>query len=163
MSLQTSHNIVSLLDDDDDSLLLQESGLARTSSNTTAATNRKRTADTMMTTTTTPMPTSNRTTTTATTARKKTPAKKAKQQKAFCIIWVCAHGKGGRSSRSSKWKQKNLKIVGVYGSKALAESAKQELMSRHQCCGHGDIVVGPTWEDEIDLIIREAPLFMDEE
>ncbi len=50
--------------------------------------------------------------------------------------------------------------MGVYPSKAAAEEAKRVLMSRHECYGHGDIVVGGTWEDEIDLVIREAPLFL---
>ena len=27
-------------------------------------------------------------------------------------------------------------------------------MSEHDCYGHGDICVGGTWEDEIDLVIK---------
>lgn len=75
--------------------------------------------------------------------------------KAFCLIWVCTHGKG-RNRRS--WRNKDLKIMGVYPSKADAENAKRRVMSQYDCCGHGDILVGGTWEDEIDLVIREAPL-----
>jgi hypothetical protein len=36
-------------------------------------------------------------------------------------------------------------------------------MEQHECCGHGDIMVGWDEDDEIDLVIREAPTFMDEE
>lgn len=50
--------------------------------------------------------------------------------------------------------------MGVYPSKEAAEEAKRQLMSRYMCCGHGDIIVGHTWEDEIDLVIREAPLHL---
>jgi hypothetical protein len=52
--------------------------------------------------------------------------------------------------------------MGVYPSKAAAEEAKKQIMSRHECYGHGDICVGGTWEDEIDLVIREAPLHLEE-
>ncbi len=45
-------------------------------------------------------------------------------------------------------------MIGVYASKAAAEAKKEDIMSRHTCCGHGDIVVGGTWEDEIDLVVR---------
>jgi len=31
-------------------------------------------------------------------------------------------------------------------------------MSEHECCGHGDILVGGCWDDEIDLVIREASM-----
>jgi hypothetical protein len=48
--------------------------------------------------------------------------------------------------------------MGVYPTKADAENAKRHIMSQYECCGHGDILVGGTWEDEIDLVIREAPL-----
>lgn len=36
-------------------------------------------------------------------------------------------------------------------------------MSQHECCGHGDILVGGTWEDEIVPVIRDTPLYLDEE
>ena len=85
-----------------------------------------------------------------------TPRKKAKPTKSFALIWVCTHGKG----RSRNWRKKDLKLVGVYASKANAEEAKRKVMSEHECYGHGDICVGGTWEDEIDLVIREAPLFL---
>lgn len=45
-------------------------------------------------------------------------------------------------------------MIGVYESKQAAENKKQELMSQYECCGHGDILVGWTWEDEIDLVVR---------
>lgn len=52
-----------------------------------------------------------------------------------------------------------MKIMGIYPSKQAAEDAKRNVMDQNECCGHGDIVVGGTWEDEIDLVIREAPMF----
>jgi hypothetical protein len=87
--------------------------------------------------------------------------KKAKKTspKMYALIWICTHGKGQQRA----WRQKDLKIVGVYASKALAEAAKEHVMSQHECCGHGDILVGGSWDDEIDLVIREAPLFLEEE
>lgn len=72
----------------------------------------------------------------------------------FCLIWICTHGKGGTRRT---WRQKDLKIMGVYSTKADAEDAKRQLMQQHECYGHGDICVGGTWEDEIDLVVREGP------
>lgn len=82
--------------------------------------------------------------------------KKAKTvpSKAFCLLWVCTHGKGRRRS----WRKQDLKVVGIYATKAEAENAKRNIMGQYDCCGHGDILVGSTWEDEIDLVIREAPM-----
>jgi hypothetical protein len=86
------------------------------------------------------------------------PKKKQKTaSKAFSLLWICTHGKG----RSKTWRKKDLQVVGVYPSKAAAEEAKKQVMSRHLCCGHGDICVGDTWEDEIDLVLREAPLHLE--
>mmetsp|Transcript_2354 Transcript_2354/g.5393 ORF Transcript_2354/g.5393 Transcript_2354/m.5393 type:complete len:143 (-) Transcript_2354:225-653(-) len=89
------------------------------------------------------------------TAVSPTPRKKAKPSKSFVLIWVCTHGTGGQG-----WHEGNPELVGVYASKAAAEEAKRKVMSEHECAGHGDICVGCTWEDEIDLLIREAPLFV---
>ena len=58
--------------------------------------------------------------------------------------------------QSKSWSQKALKIVGVYGSKAEAEQKKDEVMSKYEQCGYGDIMVGGTCWDEIDLVIRPA-------
>lgn len=84
--------------------------------------------------------------------------KKKSSSKAYCLIWVCTHGKGRRSS----WRKKDLNIVGIYSDKKAAEEARSEVMSRYDQCGHGDILVGDTWDDEVDLVIREAPLKLDE-
>jgi hypothetical protein len=73
-----------------------------------------------------------------------------KNETAHVLLWICSHGKG----QGRQWKAKSLKVIGVYANKAAAERKKQEIMSRYDCCGHGDIVVGDTWEDEIDLVIR---------
>ncbi len=88
------------------------------------------------------------TTTTKTTTKK--PAKVALKDKPHVLIWVCHHGPG----QNGKWTQKNLKIVGVYPNKSRAEQRKMEICNQHQQCGYGDIMVGGSWDDEIDLIIR---------
>ncbi len=94
------------------------------------------------------------TTTTETIASTPQPKKKTKPTKAYCLIWVCTHGKGRRSN----WRKKDLKIVDMYPSKSHAEEAKKEIMGEYECCGHGDILVGGCWDDEIDLVIRETPM-----
>jgi hypothetical protein len=93
----------------------------------------------------------------ASSSTRQPPKKKAKVKpsKAYSLIWVCTHGKG---QRRSSWRKKDLKIMGVYPSKSAAEEGKRNVMNQYECCGHGDICVGDTWEDEIDLIIRESPL-----
>ena len=133
MSLQNNTNLVNLLEDDDDESIPGP------------VFQRKRPAVTVPTAASAP-------------AKKPAPPKKPKQTKAFTLIWVCTHGKG----QSRKWRQKDLKVIGVYSTKAAAENAKQELMSKYECCGHGDILVGGMWDDEIDLVIRDTPLFLDE-
>ena len=50
--------------------------------------------------------------------------------------------------------------MGIYPTKAAAEEAKRNVMSQHMQCGNGDILVGGCWDDEVDLVIRDAPLFM---
>lgn len=46
------------------------------------------------------------------------------------------------------------RVIGVYSSKQIAEEKKDELMNRYDNCGHGDICVGGTCWDEIDLVVR---------
>jgi hypothetical protein len=78
--------------------------------------------------------------------------KVSKKELPHVLIWVCTHGKGqGRT-----WSQKSLKIIGVYQSKEEAEAKKQAVMEQYDQCGHGDITVGGTWEDEINLVVRPA-------
>lgn len=90
------------------------------------------------------------------------PPKKKKMKrpsKGFALLWISTHGKGRRSS----WRKKDLKMLGVYPTKEKAEAAKQQVMSEHDCYGHGDICVGGTWEDEIDLVVRDTTLYLDDE
>ncbi|KAL3926867.1 MAG: hypothetical protein SGBAC_013306 [Bacillariaceae sp.] len=143
--MSTAQLAIDLSASDDENDIPPPSGL------TTTATNRR------TTTTTSKSPTVARTMrkSPTNTAVSPTPRKKAKPSKSFAIIWVCTHGKRGRG-----WNKKDLKLVGVYASKAAAEEAKRKLMSEHDCCGHGDICVGGTCWDEIDLVIRETPLFV---
>mmetsp|Transcript_29285 Transcript_29285/g.53714 ORF Transcript_29285/g.53714 Transcript_29285/m.53714 type:complete len:159 (+) Transcript_29285:193-669(+) len=91
----------------------------------------------------------------ATKATKQPPKKKAKPSTAYSLIWICSHGKG---PYRKTWSKKGLQIVGIYATKGAAEEARRQVMSRHECHGNGDILVGCTWKDEIDLIIREGPL-----
>jgi hypothetical protein len=94
-------------------------------------------------------------------ASAKQPAKKKpkKPSKGFALLWVAHNGRG---NQSRSWRQKDLRVVGIYSSKALAEEAKERLMEQHDQAGYGDILVGGTWDDEIDLVIRDAPLFFEE-
>ncbi len=49
-----------------------------------------------------------------------------------------------------------MKIVGVYRNKNEAEDKKSEIKQQYPNCGHGDIVVGDSCWDEIDLVVRPA-------
>ena len=81
----------------------------------------------------------------------KKQAKPAKKETPHALLWICAAGKGqGRA-----WKAKALKVIGIYKNKAAAEQKKEQLIDANGGeCGHGDIVVGDSWEDEIDLVVR---------
>lgn len=137
MSLQTNPNLVNLLDNDDDDSI---PGPVFLNPPAVAVQGIKRPA------------------VAAVPVKKPATKKPKKPSKGFALLWVCTHGKG----QSRSWRQKDLKVVGIYPSKALAEEAKQKLMEKYARAGHGDIVVGGTWEDEIDLVIRDAPLFLEE-
>jgi len=85
----------------------------------------------------------------------KPPAQRKKKKVAehpHVLLWICTHGKG----RSRDWTRSALKVVGVYATKDDAQRKKDELMTQYDCCGHGDILVGGSWDDEIDLVIRPA-------
>lgn len=92
----------------------------------------------------------------------KAPKPLPKSKQPHVLIWVCHHGPGRGSGRGSGgWTQKSLRIVGVYSSKDAAEEKKESIMNNGEyiCGGHGDIVVGDCWDDEIDLLIRPAGEF----
>ncbi len=76
--------------------------------------------------------------------------KAAAPAKPHALLWIPFTCKGGRKTR----------VVGVYDTKQQALAAKEKLMEQHDCCGHGDILVGDTWEDEISLVVLPAPLFL---
>ena len=42
----------------------------------------------------------------------------------------------------------------MYATKEAAEDKKSQIMARSTCCGHGDIIVGSDWDDEIDLVVK---------
>ncbi len=58
--------------------------------------------------------------------------------------------------QSRYWSKKNLKIIGIYGSKLEADRKKGEVISEYRPGGYSDIYTGYDWEDEIDLVIRPA-------
>ena len=152
MSLSNHSNIVNLLDGDDDSgdeLLNQGPIFKRAVTPADVARNSVGA--------TTSFHHSNTATALPPTKKRKSAIKPKKPTKGFALLWICTHGKGRRSS----WRQKDLKIVGVYPTKEKAQEAKQQVMSEHDCYGHGDICVGGTWEDEIDLVIRDTPLYLE--
>ena len=67
------------------------------------------------------------------------------------MLWICGAGRHGKA-----WKKNALRVIGIYPNKQAAEDKKAALMTQYDCCGHGDIVVGDTWEDEIDLVVESA-------
>ena len=75
-----------------------------------------------------------------------------KKDKPHVLLWICSHGKG----QGRVWTGKSLRVIGVYGSKQQAENKKEELMNKYDCFGHGDICVGGSCWDEIDLVVRAA-------
>ena len=74
----------------------------------------------------------------------------SKKTKPHVLLWICAAGKG----KGRNWKNKSLRVIGVYPSKEDAERKKDQTMTPDISFGHGDICVGDTWEDEIDLVVR---------
>ena len=50
-------------------------------------------------------------------------------------------------------------VKGIYPTKAAAEAAKEEIMSSYENHGHGDIITGGTWQDEISIVIKQTELF----
>ncbi len=90
----------------------------------------------------------------------KTTTKKSKQiakktEEPHCLIWVRCVGKAS-SRPGSAWPKEALRIIGVYPNKNAAERKKLDLMNQYECAGHGDILVGHTTYDEIDLVVRKC-------
>jgi hypothetical protein len=85
------------------------------------------------------------------------PNKKAKKNQPHVLLWIPCAGKGQRKT----WAK--LKVMGVFSTKEKAEAKKAELMQEYECCGHGDIMIGGTWEDEIDLVVKPCELHLDDE
>lgn len=82
--------------------------------------------------------------------------KKAKKDMPHVLLWVPHHGPTGARKSWAK-----LKAIGIFESKEAAEAKKASIMAQHDQCGYGDILVGNTFEDEIDLIIKPCELFLD--
>jgi hypothetical protein len=71
------------------------------------------------------------------------------------LLWIPHNGLGQKKTWSG------LKAMGVFSTKADAEAERIRIMSRHDRCGHGDIMVGGTWEDEIDLVVKPCESFLE--
>mmetsp|Transcript_34475 Transcript_34475/g.54335 ORF Transcript_34475/g.54335 Transcript_34475/m.54335 type:complete len:137 (-) Transcript_34475:415-825(-) len=65
----------------------------------------------------------------------------------FVLVWLPNAGNGGKS-----WGK--LRVAGAFPSEAAARAKKQQLLNRYENCGHGEIMVGGCWYDEIDLVIK---------
>ena len=77
-----------------------------------------------------------------------------------CLIWVCHDGLG----KNETWDEKSLKIIGLYPSGTAAEEARSQMMLRFEKGASADIKVSDDdGEDEIDLEIRDAPMFFEED
>lgn len=85
-------------------------------------------------------------------AAKRKAAAVAKKQKAHALLWVPHNG-----TKSKGWSR--LKVMGVYGTKEQAMAERERVMSRYDQCGHGDILIGPSWDDEIDLVVKPTECF----
>jgi hypothetical protein len=79
------------------------------------------------------------------------PKTRKKNEKPHVLIWICSAGHGGRG-----WKMKNPRVIGIYGSKEEAEAKKSKIIEGYEYSNGDRIVVGDSWEDEIDLLIRPA-------
>ena len=80
---------------------------------------------------------------------KKRPAKVAVKHKAHALLWVPHNG-----TKSKTWPK--LKVIGVYANKDRAVQAREKIINERpdEQYGHGDICVGGTWDDEVDLVIK---------
>lgn len=96
----------------------------------------------------------------ATTVTAEKPKRNMIRVDPHCLIWVCTHGK---PPRSRGWGADSLDIIGVYRSREAAMNAKRQIMSRNKCYGRGDICIGGDMRDEIDLVVRPAPLFLEQD
>lgn len=88
------------------------------------------------------------------------PAAKKKavpvKRKAHLLLWIPHNG-----SKSSAWGK--LKVMGVFSTKEKATAERELVLSRFDQCGHGDISIGGTWHDEIDIVVKPADCFFDED
>ena len=75
-------------------------------------------------------------------------SKPTKKNAPHALLWIA----------TNDWKASELKVLGVYPSKEAAEAKRDQVMAEHdalgQCYGHGDICVGDSCDDEIDLVVR---------
>ncbi len=76
-------------------------------------------------------------------------SKPTKKNAPHALLWIATNG---------NWKASVLKVLGVYPPKEAAEAKRDQVMAKHddlgQCYGHGDICVGDSCDDEIDLVLR---------
>jgi hypothetical protein len=70
------------------------------------------------------------------------------------LLWVPHNGLGLKKT----WT--DLKALGIFPSKAAAEAERAKVMGKYDNCGHGDILVGGRWDDEVDLVIKPCESFL---
>ncbi|CAM6111266.1 unnamed protein product [Calypogeia fissa] len=91
---------------------------------------------------------------------KSKPAAKKKavplKNKPHALLWIPHNG-----AKSRTWP--TLKVMGVYSTKEKAMAERERVLSQCEESEHGDIGVGDTWHDEIDLIVKPAECFFDDD
>ncbi|KAJ3399523.1 hypothetical protein HDU80_007823 [Chytriomyces hyalinus] len=80
---------------------------------------------------------------------------KTNKEKPHVLLWIPHNGL--KPSQKNNWP--SLKVIGVFYTKEAAEARKAQLMNQHETYGHGDICVGDTWNDEIDLVVKPCDMF----
>ena len=71
------------------------------------------------------------------------------------LLWVPHNGLG----RKKTWT--DLKALGIFPNRAAAEAERVKVMGRYDNCGHGDILVGDCWDDEVDLVVKPCESFLE--
>ncbi|KAJ3233680.1 hypothetical protein HDU81_002065 [Chytriomyces hyalinus] len=80
---------------------------------------------------------------------------KTNKEKPHVLLWIPHNGL--KPSQKNNWP--SLKVIGVFFTKEAAEERRTQLMNQHETYGHGDICVGGTWNDEIDLVVKPCDMF----
>ncbi|KAI8832142.1 hypothetical protein BJ741DRAFT_580392 [Chytriomyces cf. hyalinus JEL632] len=73
------------------------------------------------------------------------------------LLWI-PHD-GVQDDEGNDWDR--LDVIGVFYTKAAAQQRLKEVLNEHadEQFGNGDICVGDTWSDEIDLVVKSCDMF----